>query len=496
VTEGAATGDSVLRTEVDGVPVFWRQGPPPLSAALVFGVGRRDETFLSGGITHLVEHLTMRPLRRTHLDHDAEVELSTTTFSAAGEPDAVAGFLTSVCRTLADLPVCDLDVEKAVLDAENGSVLPPPAAQAIVRRYGARDLGLGGLSEPARGALGAEQVADWARQRFVRQAAALALTGPPPRGLRFPLPEGRPPRREPVQGTHRPLPGWDQAGDTVAIAFVRDHSQAAAAGVRIAVDRATELVRHQRGLAYVVAVETERVDALRLHVTVWADGRRGTEREVLGLLLGVFHAVADNGPTTDELGYDREGAAAYARDPRSIDDQVVEAAVAHLFGVDRPSPSARLAELDRLTPAEVAEAMRRSLSSALVLVPEDVELHRPGYTRWPESTGAPAQGRSLRRRLWGSEAPPGSRLVLGDEAVSVVFADGEHMTVRYDEAVAVGVDPGGTYRVLTPEGRVVPVDPADFRGAEHAVDVLRTRVPAHLFFDDESCDQDEDIEED
>ena len=48
----------------DGVAVFQVEGPVPFSAGLVFGVGRRDESFVKGGPDHLVEHLVMRPWGR------------------------------------------------------------------------------------------------------------------------------------------------------------------------------------------------------------------------------------------------------------------------------------------------------------------------------------------------------------------------------------------------------------------------------------------------
>src|SRR3712207_7403538 len=58
---------TLFRSEltIDGIPVFVADGPPPLAAGLVFGVGRRDEDFVHGGITHLVEHLAMGALGRT-----------------------------------------------------------------------------------------------------------------------------------------------------------------------------------------------------------------------------------------------------------------------------------------------------------------------------------------------------------------------------------------------------------------------------------------------
>src|SRR5687768_17095636 len=139
----------MLQTSVDGVPVFYAEGPPPLTAGLVFGVGRRDETFVQGGVTHLVEHLAMRAVGRTAIESNASVDLTSTEFLASGSPDRVAAFLRAVCRALADLPTDQLAVEADVLRAEGGTVAAPPVALLLGELYGTTGAGLASAQEPA-----------------------------------------------------------------------------------------------------------------------------------------------------------------------------------------------------------------------------------------------------------------------------------------------------------------------------------------------------------
>jgi len=89
-----------------------------------------DETsrFVKGGITHLVEHLTMRALDRTTLDCNASVDVLVTEFVAAGRPERVAGFLRRVCEILADLPAEGLRIEVDVLRIEDSRVTQPGTA--------------------------------------------------------------------------------------------------------------------------------------------------------------------------------------------------------------------------------------------------------------------------------------------------------------------------------------------------------------------------------
>lgn len=75
VVPGCGTGrpDHVRaqRIEIDGVSVLTAPGPDRVTAALVFGVGHRDETFATAEVTHLVEHLVMGALPKSHLECNA-----------------------------------------------------------------------------------------------------------------------------------------------------------------------------------------------------------------------------------------------------------------------------------------------------------------------------------------------------------------------------------------------------------------------------------------
>ena len=59
---------AVHRTEVDGVPVFWADGPGNAVGQLVFRVGQADEPLPLRGMTHLIEHLALASLG-LHLFH-------------------------------------------------------------------------------------------------------------------------------------------------------------------------------------------------------------------------------------------------------------------------------------------------------------------------------------------------------------------------------------------------------------------------------------------
>ncbi len=406
------------RVDVDGVPVFWRQGPEPLTATLLFRVGRRDETFLQGDITHLVEHLVMRAKGRTHLDCNATVDLSTTSFTATGRPEAVQEFLRSVCRSIRDLPVDSIEVEKSVLQREEGWAAHPLECAALLARYGARDLGLAGLDEPALRGLTVEQVREWLARYFVAENAALALTGTPPEGLSLELPAGK--RNERPAVVHRPinLPAWTEGPDGVAVTFLATYSQALMAGLRIALVRMVDELRDVRGDTYEVDFLVGSVDPSddMVHVTFYADPDERRAPSVATEILETLERLARQGPTPDELQHDTAGAVEAFGDPRTVEGSVRAAAGAYLVGRPHESDDDILEQQRALTPAAVASALSPLGRTALVVVPEDVEYARPRLPqgaaqlrRGGRRSGVQAEAIRELRSTWCQTAPRGRR---------------------------------------------------------------------------------------
>lgn len=181
------------RTEVDGVPVFWSEAPDPLVGALLFRVGRADETLPTGGLTHLVEHLALFPIGRQVYDYNGRVDHNTAMFYASGSQAEVVGFLSEVAANLGQLPMERLEDEKRVLrvEANNAGDL---YAQLLSYRYGAVGQGLPAFNELGLRWLAGEDVLTWAAEHFTRGNAVAWLTGPPD-GLSFPLADGE---RKPV----------------------------------------------------------------------------------------------------------------------------------------------------------------------------------------------------------------------------------------------------------------------------------------------------------
>ncbi|WDZ85694.1 M16 family metallopeptidase [Micromonospora cathayae] len=472
------------RVLIDGVPVFWARGPEPLTAALLFGCGGRDETFRTIGITHLVEHLTMGSLPRVHHDRNASVDLDVTIFTATGRPDQVVTFLDGVCRTLADLPTDRIDKEAGVLTAEGGNYTDPTSAALYSQRLGVQGAGLAPWAGPGYDRLSAEQVRAHAARFFVAGNAALVLTGPPPADLRLPLPPG--PRPEHLLPEPMPTAGpvwFEHVVAEVGVSLLGTGGPVWAQGMEVLSERLEQIARHTHGLSYEVGGDVVPLDRDRRIFTLTVDAREGQEAEVAGLLWTELRRMADEGPTGAELADRCEAARELADDPRAVEPELLDAAVRELFGMAYQDPATRLAQRSRVTPEEVRAAFREALSTAQLVVPCGVAPDLPGLAEGgcrrdrQEPTGRVFRPPLLAKVL--TKDARGLRLILTDDGVALRDPDGDVHRIRFSEVVGVEEDGAGR-TVFGLHGCQVPVDPELFKGAEAAVRAVDAAVPAAL----------------
>ena len=470
------------RTEVDGVPVLWVDGPAPFAGGLLLGVGRRDEGFIDGGLTHLVEHLVMGSLGRSTLEANATVDLSVTEFTATGSPEEVAAFLERVCRALSDVPVDRLSVEAGVLRAEEGHVAPAVVEALLGERYGPQGAGLAAFREPALGALTPDDVRAWAARYAVCCNAAVWLSGPPPPGLRLPLPHA--PGDGPRPAQHRRtlvVPALTRVAldGVVALGADVDRTPGLGAALRVLGDRLEDDLRHRRGLTYSVAVDQLLVEDDRRFAVVTADVRGGQEAVAARALWGALSRLAEEGPTDAELAHDRAGLAAQLADPRAGLQEARSVAAALVRGTPPRTAEQLRAEADALTAEQVREAAAGLQAQALLAVPVGADVRLRGVKPAPDWSAEVLPGRVHRRRR-GSDAPRGSRLHVGDEGITLVLDDDERLTVRYADVVGLLQVTGDDLMLLGLEGWSVPLSPRDWKDGEDAVARVRAAVPGRL----------------
>lgn len=426
---------NIVRTEVDGVPTLWSPAPGPLTAALVFRIGRADERPADGGITHLVEHLAMAPLGQPRYDHNAFVEGNRTAFFASGTPDEVTGFLDVVTRALHELPLDRLTMEREVLrregDSREGSIVD--THRHI--RFGLAGHGLIGEPEFGLMTLEASRIDGWSKFGFTRGNAALWVTGEPPTSLRLHLADGD--RRAPPAPTRIAdvvLPSHLGGGvPGVGFGFLPPRRLGAGTFMSILHRRLRQRLRMEQGLVYEVMTSYEPLDAdwaVALVGTDCAPDQVDTVSDVAFVELeALVRGEATDEELADELAHLERG----LNDPTAVGGLLDMMVSDELLGMPARSPEERHEEQARTSAADVGERATEARSSTILMA--DTDRHPEDFTPYPTSSSHAVSGREVKPLLSVLGLGRRQRLTIGDDGVTLRASDGVLTTIRYADCV-------------------------------------------------------------
>lgn len=467
-----------------GIRVVRSTLPGPFLGVLALRVGTRDETFRTAGVTHVLEHLVCASIPRDHLDFNAQVDDEEMRFHATGEPADVARFLNRAAAALSAPPMEHLERELRILEAEGAGAVPPHLAWAARARYGYVGVGLaGGDDAVPLSRLTADQVLDHARRHIVRDNAVLALSGPIPDELNVHLADGARPRRPASRRSRLPLPArctTDGDAGVVLLSYEVPHTPELPLLPSIIDRRATELLRHDWGIAYAVEGDMLRVEDRVLTTHVTEVRSQDAARAATGLL-GVLRDLAETGPTAEEIAREERIASGFVGRPEYATEELLRAASSVL--VDEPYRpfEDRLRALRTVSPAHVRDWARAASSTVLLATAEGTEFDAPGLTdldaMLPQD--APVEGRTFRRHLLAPGLPRDARVVVGAEGLTCT-ALGQTVTARWEDVV--GVERGGHHRTLVfADGRSYPVVPSAMRGGRRLVETIDARTEAVAF---------------
>ncbi len=481
---------SVQQAEIDGIPAFTARGPARVTGALVFGVGVRDETYGTLGVTHLIEHLVMGSLPKSHLECNATVDVESTIFHATGRPESVAAFLAGVCAALSDLPTDRLDLEVGILQAENCTGSHPTAAALWAARFRLDGPGLayagGGVPE----FLDEDAVRAHARRWFVRSNAALVWHGDVPEGLRLPLPAGSPPQRSVPRVRRQDGPEWLQGpavGAGLLVTVPDGLDAATAVALDVLLERVRDVARHERGLSYHADLEIVDVAPDHRETALLVDAREGQEAEVARLVWEQFEALCASGPSAAEVAHAVDGFAEFAEgggDEVVLAD-LVRAASCRVFGLRSRPAAESLAAWRTVEPRDVAAATRALRPSALLMVPEGVDpgpLEGVGRRYICNLVRELPQGTTFRPPLLARALHKAARLrlVVTDDLLAHEDCDGDGHVIPWGE-VEAAVPAAQGDGVFVVGRNLCGIDVHEDVYGRRAVAAVRARLPQHVW---------------
>jgi hypothetical protein len=318
-----------------------------------------------------------------------------------------------------------------------------------------------------------DEVAHWAGTYFVRENAAVWMTGPPDE-LELRLPTGEratPPTAEPLRELTLPCQLAAGAGG-VSIGMVGERSTALSVGFGVALLRAHTRLRLESGLSYDTGGTYEPIGPDLAHLILGADCLDKHARKVRDELLDVLRGLAEAGPTEDELDQVRVERRRTLHDPAHARGWLDYLARESILGGAAPSPEELQAELEALTPAESADVVAKALGSAIVLAPAGTP-RPPEYADYGEWSKPPVHGQTFRQTPL--RIGRNAKVVASEEGVTLFSLDEEEpITILFAECAAVLRWSANRITLLALDGSWIELRARTLRGGHRLVrEVLR-----------------------
>jgi hypothetical protein len=473
-------GDADVRAlMVDGVQTVWVPSTGPLTATLSFRTGRADESLVTAGVNHLVEHLALYPVGRGNPAprFNGSVDAVATTFFVQGDEGDVVDFIRQVCVRLHDLPLDRLDVERGILMSEEDQRSASAVMSSLLRwRYGSASFGLPTYPELGLHTVTGEDLVAWASDRFTAGNAILAFAGEPPAGLELPLPAGDrlPP---PVASTAlAQTPTWYPEPTKGSALLTTLPRSAAAVGLRHCLERVlVARLRYELGASYSPAAVYEPRDALTAHLWVVADAVADRSAEVRDIVVAALSDAAERLPDPDTVTTWHAQVVQQAGSPGSLENWVFSHAHDLLLGGEHTTYAALVAQSTRTEPDQIRAAAAEAAGNALYHLPDSLG-DVPELTPAPTWSTATVAGRSF-IPVGHNVGPAHAALVVGPEGVMRVFEGPARITVSFADATALLRFRSGRRVLFGRDGFVIEVEPNGWRHGASVTTLIDQYAP-------------------
>ncbi|WP_138067524.1 peptidase M16 family protein [Cellulomonas rhizosphaerae] len=503
----------VVTDRLGTVPHTWTEVPGDATSTLAFGVGYRDLTPRTAGLTHLVEHLVMHRVGPVALRHNAESGTSHTSFYASGNAAARADFLERVAAAVSgldDVGADELEVVRGAVLAEVGRDGLHVARDPLGLRYGLAGLGVQAANHARLMDWTADEVVTLSRERFHAGNAHVSSTSALPTGFQLHLPAGGRVTRvaHPADAlTGRTWSALSGPGVTFAgtVPHVREESVVAFA-VRVVGYALHETLRSRLGHVYSVDEFGGVVDDDGTHWAFTLDPPDTAVDSVVVHGIGVLQELATAGPRPEHLEHARATAEHDLSATSSLASWLDWAAVGSLRGRDVPTIDQELRAVRSATADDVRSVVVELLRTMLVGTSFDHEIGpeaeaalsgfgavpRPPFPdplgREPDEVAQALLPRGMRAAMrsgmtsyHGRRSRDASGQVVFMRPECLILAEPGMVTVvPYDEVVLAGIDADGEVELAGARGDVLWLDPADFKGLTH--DQLLAHVPADVIY--------------
>lgn len=453
--------DAAIRVErgtLEGITTLWTASEGPTTATLMFRVGACDESLPVAGISHFVEHMAISAANPPRdLQHNGQVDATTTTFWATGANDRVFAHIAEIANALGDLPLARLETERSVLLTETDGVARGAIGSLADDRFGARGHGIIGYPQFGLRRITGDELRAWAARHYTRQNAVLVVRGELPDQFETNLGNGHhmpPPPPEPVPWRIAPSESPRGPDGWVATGMLAARTTPAAAANGVVNQRLHTRLRGDAGLSYSPTTAWIPLDGDTAHFVLLADARdQGSAGAVRDAMDEVVRDVLRDGPTDDELSLARDIV------PDGLSTADIAAHWAHymasdlLFGREPMSFDDFQQERSALDKEIVQAALETCYATRIVTIAPDVR--RSSLPELPRSTEFVVTGRDYQPQARADRKE--LTLTASDEGITSRSRGGT-FTVRFAECALALAWRDGRRDLIGDDGTFVPVE--------------------------------------
>lgn len=471
-TDTRADADGITHTTVNGIRTVLAPHAGPVTAGLLFRVGRADETLATSGITHLVEHLALHEHGLGDLHYNGSTAATHTHFTVSGTPAEVVEYLNGVCAALRSLPMGRLETEKEILRTEAAGKSHGPGQPSAIWRYGSRSYGLTGYAEVGLHRITEQDVRAWTESWFTAENAVLWMTSDTlPEGLDLTLPSGewRPAPEATAALPTTPAYFGGVEGGAVLTSVVPLSIEASLFAEVLGRELFREL-RQKGGYSYTATAEYAPRDTDSATVFAYADALPRQQDAMVGAFVDVLAKLRAGRAEQADLDAVRASALARFDTPELAAHMLPGHAMNLLLRRRDLTVAEARAEIEAVSVEDLGRVARAVWADALMQVPGRA-VDWAGFTPAPTGSAETVSGRRYSAVDSGHVA-----LLVATDGISQV-APGHQVTVRYAECSLMEVYPDGARHLVGHDGFSVTVEPALYGITEAQLAPLDTGVP-------------------
>jgi zinc protease len=462
----------VRRTDVDGIPVFWVDSSLPYVCSIFVRMGGVDETLVTAGMAHLLEHLVLRtdwPVE----EFNATVTPLLTHYWFGGDEAEATSRLEATVAAMGEPPLGRFPREREILRTEAYGQGHSQAGLHGGLRFGPRGPGIREYPELGIQRATRADVLEWAQTFFVSGNVAVSMTKPPPEGLRLTLPDGAsipPPALQPIPYLEYPASFVHGPDGAAGASMLVRRSHEIMLATDIALHRLRQWLRHQEGVTYHVGSGYEPISADEAQLVLWADCRPESAMLVRNALVAVLDDLASTGPTEEELHRTVQAASRSTTEPTAVYDTVAYSCAQQLVGQPAETVEEMTVAREALTSAQVAAAVAEGFENVIVSAPIGTSQLGGRFKAYPIDSP---------RRIKGTRYSPVDKtrvetLVVGEEGIAIEGTN--RRAVAYEDAAAFMIWDDGSVGVYGSDGFYVLVDPAEWKKGDRAAAEARRHV--------------------